>query len=223
MKKYFIISIICLNVIFVMIGCGGGSKKKDDPPAIPQEPTLSASAKNLIPNGDFENEIAGNVEPDWGNWICGYTNLDKERTDTFERITEPASNNCLYFTAADCGEVQWEYLIIPFKKDEEYNFKFNSDKHYFISLKAKSDKPGGKIHVTLNDAEKLENYYGGFIITTTTEFQEYTQYISPGNGKVVRFALSMGNSEAKLTGGVVQRTNDGVKFYIDDVKFLEQE
>lgn len=224
LKKNVILLLICFSLLFFIIGCGGGSKPPTDPPA---DPILSDSAKKLIPNGDFEKELEGDAEG-LGIWFP-YTE-SPATTPTIEWQVDPddSANHYLYFTASGCGVAQWHQQITPYKKTgvDEFTsceFVLQSGKEYFISLKAKSDILGGRIHATLNYLEEGLPYYGGLVISTTTEFTTYTKFIGVGKGEKVRFALSLGNLEAAAAeSGVVEIINDNVQFYIDDVQLLEQ-
>ncbi len=222
MKKKVIFLLVYFSLLFVIIGCGGGPNPPADPPA---DPILSDSAKNLIPNGDFEVDLAGD-ETGWGRWIP-YSDPEWASTSTVEWHLDPnySTNHYLYFSASNCGVAQWHQLITPFKTDLSgcLEFELKSGKEYFISLKAKSSSVGGRIHATLNHFPYFTEYYGGLVIYTTTELKTYTKYIGVGNGEKVRFALSLGNLEAEAAeSGVVERTNDNVQFFIDNVQLLEQ-
>lgn len=241
MNKKSIFLLICFSLLVFTIGCGGSSKSPANPTPTPTstltstptptptDPELSPSAKNLIRNGDFELELAGDEEGwgRWGNYFYYWDTVSEENPPpTLERCTDPEepTNHILHFYALDCGVQDWHQQVTPFKMDSEmlegepqyFEFELKTDKDYFISLKARSDKPGGRIYASLNDATTGNfEHYGGYLINTTTVFTTYTNFIMKGNGKKVRFSLNLGNDL-----GV--NTNNGVNFYIDEVKVLEQ-
>lgn len=221
MNKKSTFLLTCFSLLVFIVGCGGGSKSSVDP----QDPILSPSAVNLIRNGDFELDLAGDEEGwgRWGNYFYYWETVTEENPPpTLKQCPDPEdpTNHILHFYASDCGVQDWHQQINPLEivdgKLQDFVFELKTDKDYFISLKARSDKPGGRIYASLNDATTGNfEHYGGYLINTTTVFTTYTKFIMKGNGKKVRFALNLGNYL-----GV--NTNNGVNFYIDDVKVLEQ-
>ncbi len=169
---------------------------------------------NLIPNCYFDSDITSHEESYWGNWVPYYL-APVTGIPTLELATEPGfEGNCLYFRANDCGNEAWHLGFGPWEIYQPIIVRLKPGKAYFISMKVKSNKPG-KFKVELADPATFKTY-GSYEISSSTEVQKYTTFLTYGNDKNAYLGIQMGNTN----GSTVK--NDGVEFFFDDIEFLEQ-